>query len=562
MLSRIRCFAIASSAFLLPCYVSSLAQAANPNPVSCSTTYTLAFCSSLNNLYNAAQASNAKPDDQSLKDTMNSAVSNVVAITDPKPFLTALTPNVQDALTALAKSQASSFTNAAQAFEQTRLDRDGGVSSSSQASTDLVSRAGVTEFISAALGVGAATETVAGNTGTLHINAGGLFSYLNNGSPIPIPKSTDVSKTKARSVFDLHKLDVAVSFDLNSPSSSTVPVTGAATPTTPVLANVLLPSSGSRWSGVTARYAIASPFDPGDKKFQNAWKTAFADKKDALSAAAEAASKAIENQDFSLSSAADKALVNKYGDILLADAKASKPADLAAHFDEYFKKLLALLASEHTDLQQAAAAAHVAVNTFDQINQDAIDEMNDQVGYPLLIEYDYNRPLNQPATHVARFVFSKKSNMALYTINATTTLYDGPIPAGSAYGRVRDGQVSAQFDRGFGTNSPFLVSGAVYYQYQPDPTVLVITSANLAPGTNITLPSDAKVLLGTAGNTVIGQVKATINLKSGLKIPFAFKWANRTNLIDSQDKVGQFGITYDFSSFSSLLTSKTTSTAP
>ncbi len=75
-------------------------------------------------------------------------------------------------------------------------------------------------------------------------------------------------------------------------------------------------------------------------------------------------------------------------------------------------------------MQQIAAAARIAVNTFQEIDRETVDQMNAAVGYPFLLEYDYNRPPSQPATHVIRLVFSKKFGIALYTLNAAEdTLY-------------------------------------------------------------------------------------------------------------------------------------------
>jgi hypothetical protein len=97
---------------------------------------------------------------------------------------------------------------------------------------------------------------------------------------------------------------------------------------------------------------------------------------------------------------------------------------------------------------------------------------------------------------------------------------------------------------------------AGYGQYQYDPTFLNITAGNLAPGTNITLPSNAQVLLGTAGWLGVVQGKLAINLNKGLSIPIALKWSNRTELLDANDVRGQIGISYDLSALSSLISGK------
>ncbi len=80
------------------------------------------------------------------------------------------------------------------------------------------------------------------------------------------------------------------------------------------------------------------------------------------------------------------------------------------------------------------------------------------------------------------------------------------------------------------------MSVAGYGQYQYDPTVLNVTSGNLVPGTNITLPKNAQVLLGTAGWLGIVQGKLVINLTKGLNVPVAIKWSNKTDFVSGDGR--------------------------
>jgi hypothetical protein len=122
------------------------------------------------------------------------------------------------------------------------------------------------------------------------------------------------------------------------------------------------------------------------------------------------------------------------------------------------------------------------------------------------------------------------------------------LPAGAKYGRVRDFQFAAQFDRPLGNinTHPAVLTLAGYVQYQLDPSVINIGPGNLVPGTTITLPQDAQVLLGKKGTMGIVQAKVTLKMKnSGLKIPIAVRWANRTDLLNATDVRGHIGLTYD-----------------
>ena len=132
------------------------------------------------------------------------------------------------------------------------------------------------------------------------------------------------------------------------------------------------------------------------------------------------------------------------------------------------------------------------------------------------------------------------------------------VPVGAVYGRVQSYQFSGEYDQPIGSKSAprAIFSLAGYGQYQYSPTVLNITSANLAPGTNITLPSNAQVLLGTAGWLGVAQAKLVFNVGKGLSIPVAFKWSNKTDLLPNSNWKGQFGITYDLSALSSMLSGK------
>jgi hypothetical protein len=116
--------------------------------------------------------------------------------------------------------------------------------------------------------------------------------------------------------------------------------------------------------------------------------------------------------------------------------------------------------------------------------------------------------------------------------NFTASLY-AKVPAEATYGRFRDVQASAEFDKPFGgtiAEPRGVFSLAGYGQFQYDPTVLNITSGNLVPGTNISIPANAQVLLGTKGWIGVAQEKIVFNLSKGLSIPVALKWSNKKRL--------------------------------
>ena len=62
------------------------------------------------------------------------------------------------------------------------------------------------------------------------------------------------------------------------------------------------------------------------------------------------------------------------------------------------------------------------------------------------------------------------------------------------------------------------------------------------------LPGPAVQVLGTKGHIGIGQAKLTIPLGNSIKMPIAFTYANRTELITATEVRGNIGFTFDLDS--------------
>jgi hypothetical protein len=218
---------------------------------------------------------------------------------------------------------------------------------------------------------------------------------------------------------------------------------------------------------------------------------------------------------------------------------------------------------------------------LDAFNEASYTVFNQARGKPLVTaSYTYSTPAQKPATHditiAAAEVFRggklvknaqgvlerDNSRTALSGVqlsaNFTTSIY-ASLPSSAKYGRLRALQASGEVDKPFGgtlTEPRGILSFAGYAQYQYDPTVLTISSGNLLPNTNITLPSNAQVLLGTSGWLGVLQGKVALNLSKGLSLPIAVKWSNKTDLIKGNEVRGQFGLDYDLSALSKLLANK------
>ena len=169
-------------------------------------------------------------------------------------------------------------------------------------------------------------------------------------------------------------------------------------------------------------------------------------------------------------------------------------------------------------------------------------------------QYVYNKPVGQPDTHDFRFTANgdlSKDAGSTWTLNAAASLY-GSIPSGAQYGRLKDAQISGEFDRALGskTTSPsFSLAG--YGQYQSKPSVLDITASSVPSG--VTLPANAQVFLsGTQGWLGVVQAKVTLHVGTA-QIPVAAKWSNKTDLLDKSKLGAQFGVSYDFSQLKQLI---------
>jgi hypothetical protein len=446
----------------------------------------------------------------------------------------------------LALSEGSIFDNLVSAWERARVDKQVGTSAQGAGTTDLVSRPSTPELLGLAVQLGALTETVSGSTATFNANGYGAYQAIIQQPGICLVCSSSAWKN----------LNFALSFDLSRGSTKQLITNGAANSTTPTLGIVQLPQSSAQFSSLTVRYDIYNPLDPRSAQFKKAWSTAFKNHQNDLIAAAKGLDTALTDLlDPLIKDAALGDLENKYNPLIMADMTANDTSKLKTDFEAYFEELDTLAHKDIQGLDQKLSVAVAAYARYSQLNYDAVREAQGKPQFTA--EYDYDHPVTQPDTHNFKLIYGytpKGSSGALFTLNLTGSVYGGYIPASAKYGRMRDFQFAAQLDRPLGNvlTHPATFTAAGYVQYQFDPSVLNIGAGNLVPGTNITLPGDAQVLLGTKGTLGIVQAKVTVNTKSGFNIPIGVSWANKTDLIDATDVRGHVGITYDFNSLSQL----------
>jgi hypothetical protein len=182
----------------------------------------------------------------------------------------------------------------------------------------------------------------------------------------------------------------------------------------------------------------------------------------------------------------------------------------------------------------------------------------------LTIEYDENRPANQPTNSVFRVIYQRAFPQVTLTANGAFSIYDSD-PSASIPGasRLRDIQAAFEADHDIQINTALTgkmgmtASGAYYFQHQSSPAILNVNPSSPVPGvTFVGLPTGATQVFAQKGNISIGQLKLTIGSGSSIKVPFSVTYSNRTELVTKPVWRGQVGISYDFDSLFQNASSK------
>jgi hypothetical protein len=515
--------------------------------------YEALFCDELSTLFYAPDALNT---DGTLNDTagaMDDAVLHLLEPFSTNKAIFAFAPS------AALEDEATQYANALKQWEASRLDKQiGSAAPSSTASTDVVAKPGAAGLLSLAAETGAFAQTINGNTITLNGNPWNAIHLARTG------KLYDEDKVLCASncVNPLRTTNVFVSFTVDQSSTITAASSGGANGSTQNIDSILVPTSQAKFSAITVQTNVWHSQDPASGNYQKAWNAAYNDQQKAIQEAGLALNTAVrpllqllQTPDAQTQIAAMHDTIEK---VLARDIALRDGRRMVVDYENYLEQYLDLVRSKNpggfnTLITNAAASLADYVN----LNQNVINAAR---GKPMLtLEYTFSQPVSQPSTHDLRVVFGEQSAKtgAQITFNGAASFYQGR-PSDAKYGPVKDVQVSGQFDCAVGNKQapPLVVSVAGYGQYQFDPSVLNITSANVAPGMDITLPANAQQFLGSAGWLGVVQGKVTLRLQKSISIPLAIKWSNKTDLLDTPDTRGQIGLSYDFTSLVSLLKSK------
>ncbi|MEP6818660.1 MAG: hypothetical protein ABJA18_03945 [bacterium] len=159
----------------------------------------------------------------------------------------------------------------------------------------------------------------------------------------------------------------------------------------------------------------------------------------------------------------------------------------------------------------------------------------DKIAKAPIVSFEYinDRPLNEGTLSkfnmIAELGFGPKLDL---TFNGALTMFN-KRPTTPGVNRVRDFQFATELDIpfgeiGLGMGKPVLSFAGRWERLMADATMAGLTVPN------------------TKGDIGVGQIKLVIPIKnSGVRIPFSFSFANRTELIREREVRGNFGFTFD-----------------
>jgi hypothetical protein len=422
------------------------------------------------------------------------------------------------------------------AIQNDRNDVQTGSSPSSSGTTSIVSKGVAAQVLSLATENGALSRTDTKTVSTFRGNPTGIARLLRGDEAFPYCAIYDFACESGLARI-LDGTSFSVSFN-TTPASSATSTAGTTTTNNAQVLN----ATTRQVAGWGVRYDFHVRKKPADiakdygKQFNDTVQKLGADYAQAVQALLQ---KIPEEQLL--------AWQGNYIRVLQSDATADKGSYTKALAQAVID--LADLA-EKTDPQFKAASDTVITKMSSYfLGRDKL--LNDYVNkVTFSVSYDDTFPANQPNESSAKFILSARPNGAQVTGNGTIEWYDQILK--SNVSRLRDAQFALECDHTFGKTSAQVnpsLSAGYYFQYMVDNALLTLPSAALAPGTSIPLPGNASELLNTKGAIHLGQVKITFKVRnSGISIPLAISFSNRTDLIKATDVRGNFGLTYNLDS--------------
>lgn len=445
---------------------------------------------------------------------------------------------------------------------KTALQQNGS-SAGGGGATNLVSKGTTAQILSLATEYGALTQSTNGQTVTISGSLGGIpasltrQAILSNCDGITLPGTVCVSD---KTVNALTRLSYSVAFNTGSPSQS---VSGTASSTNAGSAQpITFTGAGNSISSATGKFVLlrgaAASVNDLAKAVNALSPKTISTHPDQIKTARTAAKALFLNDDLPTM----KQPKTGWRAVTAAKILAAGPDNAVTVWLQQAGALMAAICPssgyDHdcrskllTELETYAIFANgykADVNTFRETLRKA----------PLLtVEYDYNSPDSQPSNSTIRAIGQSLIGGWTFTGNAAISLYNStPSAAIPGSGALRDIQVAseASFDFSKLKKTTLLshstASGAYYFQNQTSPAILNVTPGQPIAGITFTgLPSTAAQVYAKKGEINVAQAKFAYSAgSSGISVPIAVTWSNRTELVTNSTWRGQVGISYDLDS--------------
>lgn len=454
----------------------------------------------------------------------------------------------------------SAFAEVVQRIESSRTDKQSGAGVGGAGSTSAVSQGAVAKTLSVATEYGALTQSVSGQVVTIQGNLAGIPSALvrNNVFPYCVGEDRKNGYCVSSSMLSiLRRLSFTASFDASRDSQTlNGTATGTAASGSGSAQPVTFTGQKRELTSFSARLELWNTRDETSKAFQDAWKAKVAAALDTPSADLLAAGIALvkdvgdTNWNEQWTNDSVKALIAARND------RATFVAALNQAMDN--------LATQATVAFEGGSvgAALAAYNRFFLAQDELIDTLAKSTVVALV--YTDSRPLGQTPVNNLKLIIDKPlTTQAKLTFNGGFDFYGAtPQSPNLSLSRFRDAQVGLEVDTGLmggkSISGPATLSVAGYYQYQHSPVLLDVSGTSPLPGITFTgLPSNATTVFASTGSIWLVQAKLTLAPPGkSVKVPISVTYSNKTELIDKPTWRAQIGISYDFDSLMSILSTK------
>ncbi len=403
--------------------------------------------------------------------------------------------------------------------EAGRTDKQLGADSRASGTTSLGVKGGIPQVLSWGVENGAAVASRDGTTVTFRVNPVGFVEALSSQGYITSFRRTEED---ALSRF-FRRTSLGFSFDTTR---------GTNPPT--------LIGSKQQLSAVSFRYQFVNKRDPRHQDYRQKWDDFFS--REGLAFTSEQTSQLMRLQHGDVAGAFKNTTLQGWlnttntalNGTKITASEATKNAamdEVRTIIEQQLQQLPAAEIEKDFELTDALVKFIGAYDPYRKRKKEIMDEI--AKGTVVTFEYSNYREPTAPDLSNFRFIAEKGTLGGIdFTANASLTFFN-KRPVGPGVKRIRDFDFSAQLDKRFED-----VMGM-------GPATLSFTG-KFQRLTSNAVAFDGTVLPNTKGDIAAGQIKLTIPIKdSGIKVPFSFTFANRTELVRERETRGNFGFTFD-----------------